>query len=674
MDIEVTGKYLTKLNESMIYDSQTQEPFNEELFRQVYQYEPIAKPSLTEKLKKGTKCTPQTFLNIFPILKWLPRYKRENIASDLIAGLTVAIMHIPQGMAYALLGGVPPVVGIYMAFFPVLIYIFMGTSRHVSMGTFAVICMMTGKSVAMYSHPFETASKNSTEAIEITERIYSPIEVATVVCFIVGIWQVVLSILKLGSLSVLLSDTLVSGFTTGAAVHVFTSQVKNLFGLSVKRYSGPLKLIYTYYDIFCDINKSNLTAVILSGCFLVSLLMFNEVVKPLLQKKFKRVLPIPIELIMVIVGTLLSVQLDLKKEYNISVVDDVPTGLPIPKVPPLELLPNLVVDGLVIAIVALSINLSMASIFAKKLNYEIEGNQEILASGVGNIFGAFFSCMPFSASLSRSLIQESVGGKTQIASVVSCILLVFVLLFIGPFFEPLPYCVLSTIIVVALKGMFMQFKDLPKTYRLSKLDGTVWLVTFLSVVVLDIDYGLGVGLIASVATMIIRSQTPEILTIGHVPNTNVYLDLKRFKKAEQLKNILILQIVGGLHFANCESTRKKIINSFLDFQNSQSIVLVTSDKPSKSLNVVLNLSTVPFVDPSAIKSLFSIYCDLKKINVNLIICECTTSVYESLKFCDIFEDYPKSMMFPTLHDALDFVKRYGSSERLIDVKSSSIQS
>jgi len=315
MDIEVTGKYLTKLNESMIYDARTQEPFNEELFRQVYQYEPIPKPSIAEKLKKQTKCTPQTFLNIFPILKWLPRYKRENIASDLIAGLTVAIMHIPQGMAYALLGGVPPVVGIYMAFFPVLIYIFMGTSRHVSMGTFAVICMMTGKSVAMYSHPFESNTKNSTEPIEIeeTSRMYSSTEVATAVCFIVGIWQVVLSILKLGSLSVLLSDTLVSGFTTGAAVHVFTSQVKNLLGLSVKRYSGPLKLIHTYYDIFCDINKSNLTAVILSSCFLVSLLMFNEVIKPLLQKKFKRVLPIPIELIMVIIGTLLSVQLDLKK-------------------------------------------------------------------------------------------------------------------------------------------------------------------------------------------------------------------------------------------------------------------------------------------------------------------------------------------------------------------------
>lgn len=367
-------------------------------------------------------------------------------------------------------------------------------------------------------------------------------------------------------------------------------------------------------------------------------------------------IPIPIELITVITGTAISVQLGLKANYHVGIVGQVPTGLPTPKVPPVWMLSSLMVDGLVISIVAVSINISMATIFAKKHNYEINGNQEILASGVGNIVGSFFSCMPFAASLSRSLIQESTGGKSQIASAVSCSLLVLVLLFIGPFFEPLPYCILSTIVVVSLKGMFLQFRDLPKTYKLSKLDGFVWIVSFLSVVCLDIDYGLLIGLIASVATMVIRNQTPEVLIIGQVPNTNIYLDTARFKKAKQIPNILILQIIGGLHFANCDSIRKKITGYFIDFQNKQSIVIIANEKP-RPISVVINLVSVPYMDPSAVKCLHALYVDLRKLGVDLVICECTPSVYDTLNYSEPFFDYPKSFLFPTVHDAVEFLQK-----------------
>lgn len=367
-------------------------------------------------------------------------------------------------------------------------------------------------------------------------------------------------------------------------------------------------------------------------------------------------IPIPVELITVVLGTAISVQLGLKANYQVAIVGEVPTGLPMPKPPPMWMLSYFVVDGLVISIVAVSINISMASIFAKKLNYEINGNQEILASGVGNIVGSFFSCMPFAASLSRSLIQESVGGRTQIAGAVSCGLLVLVLLFIGPFFEPLPYCVLSTIVVISLKGMFLQFKDLPRTYKQSKLDGFVWIVTFLSVVCLDIDYGLGIGLAASVATMVIRNQTPEVLVVGQVPGTNIYLDTARFKKAKQLSNVLILQIIGGLHFANCESVRKKVTGYFIDFQNKQSIIILASEKP-KPLSVIVNLVSVPYMDPSAVKGLHALYIDLRKMGIDLVICECTPNVYDTLNYSESFFDYPKSFLFPTVHDAVEFVQK-----------------
>nr|CAD7264974.1 unnamed protein product [Timema shepardi] len=452
-------------------------------------------------------------------------------------------MHIPQGMAYALLGGVPPIVGIYMAFFPVLMYFFMGTSRHISMGTFAVVCMMTSKSVILYSSadepfdfPFNTSlfDENSSQPLLVgtaanmsSSPSYTPIQVATAVCFVVGIWQLVLGIFRLGVVSVLLSDTLVSGFTTGASVHVLSTQVVNLLGVNIPRHSGPLKVVYIFIDIFKNIQTANLVAIGISAITITILACYNEFLKPRVSKKLP--IPIPMELMAVVAGTLVSMFTHLKENYGVKVVGGIPTGLPIPAHPPWALIPKILVDGLVIAIVAFSVNMSMASILARKRNYSVDANQELIASGCSNIFGSFFSCIPFAASLSRSLIQESVGGETQIASVVSCGLLLFVLLLIGPFFQPLPNCVLASIVVVALKGMFMQVKDLPRAWRLSPFDGMVWLVTFLSVVLLDIDYGLGIGVALSLLCVIIMGQRPKVCRLGHVPSTNIYLDITRYQ-------------------------------------------------------------------------------------------------------------------------------------------------
>lgn len=243
-------------------------------------------------------------------------------------------------------------------------------------------------------------------------------------------------LLRLGVIAALLADSLVSGFTTSAAVHVFTSQLKDLLGLkNIPRRKGPFKLILSYVDLLNNFPSINGIALLVS-CATILILIINNALKPRFAKLSP--FPIPIEMLVVVLGTVFSVYLNLADVYGIAVVGDIPVGLPVPTLPPLSLVPNILIDSFVITMVSYTISMSMALIFAQKLSYEVDSNQELMAQGIGNLVGSFFSCMPFTASLSRSLIQQTVGGRTQLASLISCGILVSVLLWIGPFFEPLP--------------------------------------------------------------------------------------------------------------------------------------------------------------------------------------------------------------------------------------------
>ncbi|XP_066997153.2 prestin [Anabrus simplex] len=641
-------------------------PCKQAEFDKRFQYSKPRKQALRKRIVKWKCSSPlNSVLSLFPILTWLPNYQwRKDLFSDIISGFTVAVMHIPQGMAYALLGNVPPIVGLYMAFFPVLLYIIMGTSRHVSMGTFAVVCMMSSKPITLYStseapdHSLNSSADvlNNSNTYDGASTFngtteYTAVQVATILCFAVGIWQVLLGMFQLGVLSVLLSDTLVSGFTTGASIQVLTTQVKNIFGVKLPRRNGPLKVIYTYIDLVRNIHTTNFMALGISAAFIVVLTIYNELIKPRISKKLP--IPLPVELLAIIAGTLISMFCHLESDFKVATIGEIPTGLPYPSPPPFLLLPNVLMDGLVIAIVAFSVNMSMSSIFARKLNYSVDANQELLASGFSNIFGSFFSCIPFGASLSRSLIQQTVGGKTQLASLVSCVLLLLVLLVIGPFFEPLPNCVLASIILVALKGMLMQMKDLRSIWRHSSWDGAVWLVTFLSVIILDIDFGLGIGVALSLLCVLIMGQRPKMCFLGNVPSTDIYLDIRRYQSAVEIPGICIIQVAGGLHFANKEHVSRKLHHMISE--KEKSYAQVDSDGQIKC--VILDMTSVCFMDPSAIKSLITIYKDLEVKGMLFCLADCSATVYERMVHCDFFESFSDSHLFPTVHDAVLFAKQ-----------------
>ncbi|XP_011862989.1 PREDICTED: solute carrier family 26 member 10-like isoform X2 [Vollenhovia emeryi] len=604
-----------------------------------------------------------------PLIDWLSTYDwKNNILGDVVAGITVAVMHIPQGMAYAILGNVPPIVGIYMAFFPVLVYFFLGTSRHNSMGTFALVCMMTGKVVTTYSSPAvstnNTSAENGTLISDVGHQ-YSPVEVATVVTFTVAVIQLGMYVLRLGVISSLLADSLVSGFTTAAAMHVFTSQIKDLFGLSdLPHRKGAFKLILTYVDVFNSLNNINTTAVILSCITVLALIFNNEVLKPRVSKLCP--FPVPIEMLAVVIGTVVSMQMNLADTYNVITVGVIPVGLPVPSVPPMSLVPSILVDSFVITMVAYTISMSMALIFAQKVGYEVDSNQELIAQGLGNLVGSFFSCMPITASLSRSLIQQTVGGHTQLASLISCGILVSVLLWIGPFFQPLPRCVLASIIVVALQGMLMKVTEFVQFWRLDKTEAAIWAATFIVVILSDVEYGLLVGVLLCVGRLLVLAVRPYTCKLALAPGTELYLDTKRYKGTVEIPGIKIFHYSGSLNFASKQYFREEVykVAELIPQKERKKRLQAcngTAAEEIKKLRIlILDFTAMSHIDLAGANTLRNIVDEYCSIEVSIYITGCSGPIYERMrKFTPIERNENHFFaMFPTVADAVHFARSH----------------
>ncbi|XP_056429487.1 prestin isoform X2 [Hyla sarda] len=464
-------------------------------------------------------------------------------------------MQLPQGLAYALLAAVPPVFGLYSSFYPVFLYTFFASSRHVSIGTFAVISLMVG-GVAIRIAPdamfniVEANVTNSTEHLQkIEKRDAERVRVVVAITLLSGLIQLCLGIFRFGFVAIYLTEPLVRGFTTAAAVHVFISQLKYLSGIKTNRYSGPLAVIYSLIAVLSNISTTNIATLIIGIICVVLLLGTKEI-----NDRFKKKLPVPIpmELIVVIISTGVSAGLNLQESYEVNVVGRIPTGFRPPDLPDVSLFSAVFVDAVAIAVVGFSMTISMAKIFALKHGYVVSGNQELIALGLCNSIGSFFHTFAVTCSMSRSLVQESTGGHTQIAGLLSSFMVLLVILVIGYLFEPLPQTALAAIVMVNLKGMFKQFADIPHLWRTSRLELAIWVVSFLASVLLGLDYGLLVAVAFAIITVVYRTQSPQYRILGQVPNTDIYCDKEEYEEIKEYPGIKIFQANTSLYFANSD--------------------------------------------------------------------------------------------------------------------------
>ncbi|KAH8296603.1 hypothetical protein KR054_008531, partial [Drosophila jambulina] len=639
------------------------------------------------------------FTGVIPILQWLPKYSpRRDLPGDIIAGFTVAIMNIPHGMAYGLLAGVSAGNGLYMAVFPVLVYMFLGTSKHISIGTFAVASMMTRKVVDTYSnvedHPhYEVLAPNTTAtmsplallnatAAALPADPITKLEVVTSLALTVGIVNLLMAFLRLGTLASLLSDPLVNGFTTAAACHVVTAQLKDVLGINVARYKGAFKIIYTLIDVIKGVPDTNLVNFGFCVGVIVFMMICNECLKPCLSKRCR--FPFPAELIMVIGGTLISKWFHLHDDFNVNLVGNIPSGLPEPVMPRLDLVSKVAVDSIAIAVVTYSIIMSMGLTFAKKHGYEVRANQELFAMGVGNVVGGFFACIPMACSLSRSVIQDQTGGVSQIASLVSASLVVVTLMWIGPFFSSLPRCVLAGVIIVALKPMFMQARELKKFSKQGKLEMFTWISTFLCVVLIDIDIGLLIGICISLLALYIKGLKPYSCLLGYMPEApGVYMDLNQHRNAMQVPETRIFRYSGSLNFATSLFFRRALYeavgldkipptktsnsnNSKSPSKGSKSSYSPVSQNGGKAVSVqftestpgafkvlILDFSMLGHIDVAGCRTLSDVSKELKARGARLLLASPVDRVYDTLVHSMALSEGPFEI-FPTLHDCVEY--------------------
>lgn len=636
-------------------------------------------------------------LGFFPIIGWVRAYNlKQWLITDIIAGISVAIFHVPQSFGYSLLASVPAVNALYTAMFPMLMYTIFGTSRHLSIGAFAVVCMMTGAVVEQYKEEFGAAN------------------VASTLMFFVGLYQLALGVLNLGGLSVFMSEQFVSGFTAGVSAHIGSSQLGSLFGIPVAHFSGPFLLIRLYAAFFTLLPDTHLPTLGLSACCIFLLLFVKLAVDPFVERMIR--MPVPIEMMLVIIGTVVSSYFDLEK-MGFEIIGPIPNTFPSMGLPDLNLslVTKVVVPALTIAIVSFTVTVSLGRIFARNHGYEVVPNQELLALGMSNLFGSFLDCFPSGASVPRSSIQDSTGGKTQLVSLINTVLIALVLLYLGSYLEKLPVAVLASIIFVSLKKVFMQVRDFYNYWKISKIDGQVWLVTFFSTIILEVQLGLVIGVVFSLLTLVYKIQRPSTCLLGRIPNTDYYVPVKKYGMAQEISRVKVFHFGGPLHFANAEFFRAELsrrtlirvhkvlaarkkeagakIGPPLYWANavepsppmydelsestgsipSMSIPTMigidgdTSSASSSSLSapptpvttsselprhIVLDFSRVTFVDGSSAVVLKQVLKEYRSIKIGVYIACCAAPVFSMLKKGKVLEEIPACNFYPSVHDAV----------------------
>ncbi|XP_072552675.1 solute carrier family 26 member 10 [Salminus brasiliensis] len=666
--------------------------YTEDRFRQTYGTEatPSGKAArLRETLFRPCRCSRDTCLHLLkervPIFNWLPKYRlRKWILGDTVAGLTVGILHIPQGMAFALLTSVAPIYGLYTSFFPVVLYMLFGTGRHVSTGTFAVVSLMTGSVVEQLVPTPPALNSSSPEAAELEAQ---RIGVASAIAFLSGVMMLCMFGLQLGFLSTYLSEPIVKAFTSAAAFHVTISQLQSMLGLRLPRYTGTFSLFKTLASVMENLPHTNLAELLISLLCLAVLIPIKEV-----NTRFRQRLrtPIPVEILTVIIATGVAYAFSLDSTYDVQIVGHIPAGFPQPRLPALHTVPVIAGDTVAITFVGYAVSVSLAMIYADKHGYSIHPNQELLAHGISNTVSSLFTCFPSSATLATTNILESAGGYTQLSGLFTSLVVLVVLLLIGPLFYFLPKAVLACINVTSLRQMFLQFQDLPDLWRVSRIDFMVWLVTWLSVVVLNVDLGLAIGVVFSMMTVICRTQRAGCSVLGRASNTEIYRPINNHNKCYEIPGVKILTYNGPIYYGN-RSFFKADVNQLLGLTPER---IRSREKARKALekrereaintvergvantsfsseneffksemgenevqSVLMDCSSVVFVDVAGAKLFIQVCIECQKMGVRIFLANCNENVLKILTSSGLMNYMNPQHIFVTVHDAVVYIQQ-----------------
>lgn len=551
---------------------------------------------------------------------WLRDYDRSRFTGDLAAGLTVGVVLIPQGMAYALLAGVPPVYGLYASLIPLLVYSIFGSSRHLAVGVVAIDSLIVAAGIAALS------PETPAEALGLTFTL----------ALMVGIIQMAMGLLRFAFVVNLLSRPVITGFTSAASLIIGLSQLKHLLGVDIGRNLNVFSLLLEAAEKLGGTHLPSFAIGMGGILFLVA------------SRAFFPRLPAP--LLVVVLSAIAVVALNLG-EQGVSLVGAIPAGLPQPGVPAfsLEAIRSLLPTAITLSLVQFMGVISLGKVFAARHGYRVKPSRELIVLGAMNTVGSMFQSIPVSGSFSRSAVNERAGAQTSLANGIAAILVGLVLLFLTPLFAWLPIPVFASIIMVSAFGL-IDVGEVRLLFKTKAHDGIIALLTFAATLTLGIYQGILVGVALSVIAIMYRITRPNVAVLGLLPETRSFRDIANHPEATQFDDVLILRIDASFSFANADRLRE---------------VITSGVRETKARAVILDASSINDLDSTALSVLEETCGILRNDHVVFMIAGARQSVLDVLDHAGAMDTLGKDNVFLSPWRALNHVlTMWGRQEEL----------
>jgi SulP family sulfate permease len=557
---------------------------------------------------------------------WLRAYRREWLPGDLTAGLIVTVMLIPQSLAYAMLAGLPPQVGLYASILPIIAYAVFGTSMTLAVGPVAVISLMTASALQPLAPP--------------GSELYAVLAIQ--LALLSGLMLLAFGLLRLGFVAHLLSHPVISGFITGSAILIAVGQLKHLLGVKPEPTHDVISAVFALLAVAGDARP--VTAVIGLGSLLFLWLARRSLARLLVRSGVPAgladLLAKLAPMLAVILTTAVVALLELDRGYGVSVVGAVPGGLP--AVPSLaQLLPDwatlqvLLMPALLMSLVGFVESVSVAQSLALKRGERIVPDRELIGLGAANLASAFSGGYPVTGGFARSVVNFAAGARTPAAGVIAAALMAFVLLFLTDLFRALPQAVLAATIIMAVTSL-IDLDTLKAAWRYDRADAVALVATALGVLLAGVEAGILVGVLLSLAVIVWRSSRPHIAVVGRMPGTEHFRNVLRHS-VQTRPDVLLVRIDENLFFANSAVVEERLE------------ALLAAQPGARRL--VLSLAGVNQVDSTAVGMLADLEASLERREVRLELAEVKGPVMDRLARAPLFERLTGRIHL-SLHDAM----------------------
>jgi sulfate permease, SulP family len=566
---------------------------------------------------------PSPVLKYFPILQWIRLTTRQDLLADLTAGAIITVLLVPQGLAYAMIAGLPPVVGLYASILPAVLYAFFGTSRDLSVGPTSIAAIMVAAAILNVGGDID------------------PVACALILAALSGMILLAMGLLRLGVFANLLSLPVLTGFSSGAAIVIMVDQLRHFAGIELPVGLQPHELVAYLGARFEILNTQTL---VLGGFALLALLAVTGTTRA--GRRIHAITGRLAPVFVLAIGAAAVAAFGLERVPLVGAISSRPPILDI-QMPGAAAWVALLPSAALISIVVFVESVSISKYLAGRRRQAVDADQELIALGAANVGSAMSGALPVAGSFSRSMVQFNSGAHTQLASVFLALFTTATLLLFAPVFSVLPKAVLAAVIIIAVAGL-VDLRSIPETWRYSKADGASNLVTFLGVLAYGVEAGLVMGVLLSVLLYLWRTGHPHVAIVGRMPHSAEFRSIDRHK-VETWPEILLVRVDENLYFANVGHV--------------QDVISMELQKRPGVKHLVLVMSGVGFVDSSALKVLQIAVETLREGGVTLHLADVKGPVLDRLRRTKIFEQIAPGQVFPTPQMAVTALTRAAAREK-----------